>query len=40
MANTSAHADSQEILEWLSHFKKPPRKVLIIHGEAEASAAL
>ncbi len=40
MTNTSAHADYQEILEWLSNFKKPPRKVFITHGEPEASAAL
>ncbi len=38
--NMSAHADSIEILSWLSHLKKPPRKIFITHGEPEASAAL
>jgi len=37
---TSAHADYQEILDWLGHFKNPPKKTFITHGEAEASAAL
>lgn len=40
MTNTSAHADSEEMLRWFSHFKKPPRKVFITHGEPKASAAL
>lgn len=36
----SAHADYEEILEWLSHFTKPPRKTFITHGEPRASDAL
>lgn len=40
LGNTSAHADYQEIMTWLSHFKKPPRKVFISHGEMAASTAL
>lgn len=36
----SAHADSQEILEWLSHFKKAPKKVFITHGEPSQAEAL
>jgi len=36
----SAHADSEEIIEWLSHFEKPPTQVFIVHGEPEASDAL
>ncbi len=40
MSNTSAHADYQEILDWLGHFRKPPKKTFITHGEAEAAAAL
>ena len=40
MGNTSAHADYQEMLTWLSHFKTTPRKVFITHGEPEASAEL
>lgn len=38
--NLSAHADYQEILDWLSHFKKPPRATFITHGEPSASDAL
>jgi len=40
ITNTSAHADYQEILEWLSHFKIPPKKVFVTHGELEAANAL
>lgn len=40
MDNMSAHADSDEILAWLAHFKKTPRKVFITHGEPNAAAAL
>lgn len=36
----SAHADSQDILEWLGHFKKAPKEVFIIHGEPEQADAL
>ena len=40
MNNTSAHADYEEMLTWLSHLKKTPRKVFITHGEKESSSAL
>jgi metallo-beta-lactamase family protein len=33
----SAHADKVEILTWLKHLKKPPRKVFIVHGEKESA---
>jgi metallo-beta-lactamase family protein len=33
----SAHADKVEILTWLRHLKKPPRKVFIVHGEKESA---
>jgi metallo-beta-lactamase family protein len=36
----SAHADSQEIVRWLSGFQAPPKKVFIVHGEPSASEAL
>ena len=36
----SAHADQQEILKWLSGFKKPPQQTYIVHGEPNASAEL
>jgi metallo-beta-lactamase family protein len=40
LSNTSAHADYEEILEWLSYINKPPRKIFITHGEPSASLAL
>lgn len=36
----SAHADSNEIMQWLSTAKKPPRRVFVTHGEPEAAHAL
>ena len=36
----SAHADADELMRWLSGSPHPPRKVFIVHGEAEASEAL
>lgn len=33
----SAHADQQQLMNWLSHFKKAPTAVFIVHGEHEAS---
>ncbi|GIK49811.1 MAG: MBL fold metallo-hydrolase [Alphaproteobacteria bacterium] len=36
----SAHADAEEIIRWLSGFKRPPRHTYIVHGEPEASDAL
>lgn len=38
--NISAHADYQEIFEWLEHFSTPPKKVFITHGEEEAAESL
>ena len=38
--NMSAHADYKEILEWLSYFKQPPKKVFLTHGEPEAASSL
>ncbi len=29
----SAHADQRVLLEWLSHFKNPELKVILVHGE-------
>lgn len=40
ISNTSAHADYQEIIQWLEHFERPPKKVFITHGEAAAAASL
>jgi metallo-beta-lactamase family protein len=36
----SAHADYQEILEWLKNFKHPPKEVFLTHGESIAADAL
>jgi len=36
----SAHADYDDTLEWLSHFRKLPKKIFINHGELEASTVL
>ena len=35
----SAHADADEIMAWLGHFKDPPRMTYITHGEPAASVA-
>lgn len=40
LSNMSAHADYNEILQWLSHFNHHPRKVFITHGEPEAAQSL
>ncbi|MBT5752413.1 MAG: MBL fold metallo-hydrolase [Rhodospirillaceae bacterium] len=36
----SAHADCVEIMDWLSGFKKPPRRTFITHGEPAAADGL
>ncbi len=36
----SAHADADEIMAWLGHFRAPPRGTFITHGEPAASDAL
>ncbi|MDI9639903.1 MBL fold metallo-hydrolase [Kamptonema cortianum] len=36
----SAHADYEEMLQWLSNFKEPPKKTFIVHGEPPASESL
>lgn len=38
--NLSAHADCNETMSWLSHFKTPPKKVFVTHGEPESAEAL
>lgn len=40
LPNASAHGDCEEILVWLSHFEKPPKKVFITHGEINAANSL
>ena len=36
----SAHADANEILAWLRHFRIPPKMTFITHGEPAAADAL
>jgi metallo-beta-lactamase family protein len=36
----SAHADSGELLRWLGGFRRPPRRLLLNHGEERAIEAL
>ena len=36
----SAHADADEIIQWLKGFETPPRRVFITHGEPEAADSL
>lgn len=36
----SAHADSDEIMSWLGHFRRPPKTTFITHGEPDAADAL
>lgn len=33
----SAHADQNELLDWLSELKEAPEKTFVIHGEAQAA---
>lgn len=40
LANMSDHADSKEILEWLSKTPHKPKKLFITHGEISASEGL
>jgi metallo-beta-lactamase family protein len=36
----SAHADYNEILEWLSHFTDSPKKIFLTHGELKPAESL
>src|SRR5204863_3663274 len=36
----SAHADVNEILQWLQGFTQPPKMTFIVHGEPAAAEAL
>lgn len=33
----SSHADRNELLKWLSNLQKAPRRVFVVHGEAESA---
>lgn len=36
----SAHADYNELLQWLSHFKQRPQKIFLTHGDKESNQSL
>jgi len=36
----SAHADQQGLLRWLQNFKRPPKKVFLVHGEEDSIMVL
>lgn len=40
LSQLSAHADSDELIRWLSGFKTAPAEVFVVHGEPESSDAL
>ncbi len=40
ITSMSAHADYQEMLDWLANFKYPPKKVFITHGDLDATKSL
>jgi len=35
----SAHADRDELFDWLTNLKKAPKGVFVVHGEAESAKA-
>ena len=40
LENLSAHADANEILQWLGSFRQPPKHTYIVHGEPDAADSL
>ena len=40
LTSLSAHADSDQLIRWLSGLTAPPRETFVVHGEPNASAAL
>jgi metallo-beta-lactamase family protein len=36
----SAHADSRELMRWLSTIRNPPKALFLVHGESHALAAM
>ena len=40
LSSASAHADSHQLLGWLSRMPKPPDQVYVVHGESSAADAL
>lgn len=40
LESLSAHADADEIMQWLRGFKRPPKHTYVVHGEPEAADTL
>jgi metallo-beta-lactamase family protein len=40
MDSMSAHADANEIMQWLGHFKAPPSRTFLVHGDHEPMMTL
>ncbi len=40
LSNLSAHADADEMIAWLRHFRAPPRMTFIVHGENDGAEGL
>ncbi|WP_248795488.1 MBL fold metallo-hydrolase RNA specificity domain-containing protein [Pseudomonas sp. MWU13-2105] len=40
MDSLSAHADADEIIQWLRSFKRPPKHTYVVHGEPNAADVL
>ena len=40
MGTLSAHADGDEIMQWLRGFKRPPKHTYVVHGDPNASDVL
>jgi metallo-beta-lactamase family protein len=40
ISGLSAHADQQEIMDWLGGFREAPKRTYLVHGEIEAAEAL
>ncbi|HRA78837.1 MAG TPA: MBL fold metallo-hydrolase RNA specificity domain-containing protein, partial [Burkholderiaceae bacterium] len=36
----SAHADGDELIDWMRGFRSPPKQVYVTHGEPEAADRL
>ncbi len=39
ISSLSAHADQQEMMDWMKQFKKKPQKIFLVHGEPQAQEA-
>jgi metallo-beta-lactamase family protein len=37
LGGLSAHADQAALMNWLGHFRAPPKRTFVVHGEAETA---